>query len=221
MWLRQRECVPPRERAPQSSRSGHWTGWGRGQRLHRPPFIHQPPLHMPSVPPSFHLCPPVRHWPGHPSRGKAPPTSGEASAPDHLGGGCPACRALEAVDGPPWRAGGGRGQLGLPGGQWVFAGCRPRPPGLLTPGAPTIKVFPSCRVSVGTLPGSSLAFQHVVPVEPLNPAPSVPAFVLRKPLPFGPRSGLPVGSGSLFVGPQDLGPLVSEETASHGLSFGY
>lgn len=75
------------------------------------------------------------------------------------------------------------------------------PPRSAPPSAPTIKVFPSCRVSVGTLPGSSLAFQHVVPVEPLNPAPSVPAFVLRKAPPFGPRSGLPCWLWLLVCGP--------------------
>lgn len=64
-------------------------------------------------------------------------------------------------------------------------------------------------------------FQRVVPAEPLSPAPSIPAFVLRKSFPFSLRSGLPVGSGFLFVGPPGFGTPVSEETAPHGLSYGY
>lgn len=47
--------------------------------------------------------------------------------------------------------------------------------------------------------------QRVVPAEPLSPAPSIPAVVLRKSFPFGLRSGLPVGSGFLFVGPPGFG----------------
>lgn len=95
-------CASQKEGAPLSELlEGPWDRLGEGSVAALTPHssTSRPSTYCLSLHPSTH--------PSHSGTGLATPphrkdplTQGEASAPDHLGGGCLACQAPEAVDGP-------------------------------------------------------------------------------------------------------------------------